>query len=137
MCGAISYEDNGELVNVYFPNPRATLPVLTKQGQWVMLPWGRRKTQTGNLPMGGWARLESIHQGRWNQYFAKPIKLVASAFMEKDIEGVSHWYPVIQGQYLQGLLARYDNERRVYVVTITPKRADALHERWPRIIMAG
>ena len=137
MCGAISFEDNGELVNVYFPNPRAMLPVLTKQQERVKLPWGRRKNQTGNLPMGGWARLDSIHQGRWNKYFAKPVKLAVSAFMEKDIEGTPHWYPIIKGQYLQGLLAQYGGERRIYVVTITPQREDSLHERWPRIIMAG
>ncbi len=45
--------------------------------------------------------------------------------MEKDIEGGSHWYDLTPGKWVQGLVAHWDNERRVYVVTITPEMEDA------------
>ena len=31
MCGGASYTHNGEHMRVYFPNPKAKLPVITKE----------------------------------------------------------------------------------------------------------
>ena len=134
MCGGVYYQHEGNLVRVYFPNPKATLPVQMRGGETVLLPWGRRKEQQGRLPMGGWARLDSIYAGRWDRFFPKPVKCPIQSFMEKDIEGQSHWYDLTAGQYIQGLVAREGSEQRLYIVTITPEREDAVHERWPRVI---
>ncbi|WP_127477227.1 hypothetical protein [Sulfurivermis fontis] len=92
MCGGVYFSHNGEDQRVYFPNPKAVLPVRRKDGSVILLPWGRRKTQSGVLPMGGWARLDAIHAGRWDKWFPVPVKLPIKSFMEKDIEGNSHWY---------------------------------------------
>jgi len=37
-------------------------------------------------------------------------------------------------QWIQGLIAHNGNERRIYVVTITPVMEDAVHDRWPRVM---
>ena len=134
MCGGVYYQYEGNLIRVYFPNPKATLPVQMKDGKVILLPWGRRKEQLGVLPMGGWARLDSIYAGRWDRFFPKPVKCPIQSFMEKDIEGQSHWYDLTAGQYIQGLVAREGSEQRLYIVTITPEREDAVHERWPRVV---
>ena len=125
---------NGEEFRSYFPNPKACLPAKKRNGGIELLPWGRRQQQAGHLPMGGWARLDSIYAGRWDKWFPTPVKLMASQFMEKDIEGHGHWFDVTQGKWIQGLIAHSNNERRVYVVTITPEMEHAVHERWPRIL---
>ncbi len=119
---------------MYFPNPAATLPVRTRAGGAELLPWGRRQKQPGKLPLGGWARLDAIHAGRWDRWFPRPVQLPVHSFMEKDIEGNSHWYDLMAGQFIQGLVARDDAEQRVYIVTIAPERDDTLFERWPRIL---
>jgi hypothetical protein len=134
MPGGVSYLHEKELVRAYFPNPRAMLPVKIKEQGVVLLPWGRRKEQDGHLPLGGWARLDSIYAGRWDRWFPKPVKLPINSFMEKDIEGQSHWFDLVKGQWIQGLVARDGTEQRIYVVTITPEMSEALHERWPRIM---
>jgi hypothetical protein len=134
MCSGICYSHDGQLVRIYFPNPKAQLPVITKSGSLRYLPWGRRQGQEGKLPLGGWARLDSIYAGRWDRWFPKSVKIPISSFMEKDIEGQSHWFDLIQGQWVQGLVAREGNEQRVYIVTVTPELSEAVHERWPRII---
>ena len=136
MCGGIYYSINGQDVRVYFPNPKAVLPVRKKNGEIELLPWGRRKEQRGILPMGGWARLDSIYAGRWDRWFPIPVKINVKSFMEKDMEGHSHWYDLTKGQWIQGLIARDHQEQRVYVVTIAPELEDAVHETWP-IIMTG
>jgi len=135
MCGGVYYQYQGNVLRSYFPNPKAQLPVKKKDGSIVLLPWGRRKEQQGNLPMGGWARLDSIYSGRWDKYFPKPVKVPVLSFMEKDYEGRSHWYDLIEGKYMQGLVARDNNELRIYVVTIEPEMEDSqFHDRMPRII---
>lgn len=134
MCGGVYYKHNGQDVRVYFPNPKALLPVITKSKKIELLPWGRRKEQHGHLPLGGWARLDSIYAGRWDKWFPVPVKLPVKQFMEKDIQGSSHWFDITAGQFIQGLIARDKHEQRVYVVTITPEFDDAVHERWPRIL---
>jgi hypothetical protein len=133
MCESIYYHHLGTDIRQVFPNPTAVLPVKLKRGA-ILLPWGRRQTQAGVLPLGGWARLDSIHAGRWDRFFPKSVKLPVASFMQRDIEGREHWYELIKGQYIQGLVAREGQERRVYIVTITPEAEDAIHERWPRIV---
>lgn len=134
MCGGVYYIHEGQESRVYFPNPKAVLPVREKDKSIVLLPWGRRKEQQGHLPMGGWARLDSIYSGRWDKWFPIPVKIPIKQFMEKDILGNSHWFDITKGQFVQGLIARDKYEQRVYVVTITPEFEDAIHDRWPRIL---
>jgi hypothetical protein len=134
MCGGVYYTMKDQDTRVYFPNPKALLPVKTRAGGIKTLAWGRRHEQSGALPLGGWARLDSIYAGRWDRWFPVPVKIPVKSFMEKDLEGHSHWFDLTRGQWIQGLVARYQHERRVYVVTIEPELPEAVHDRWPRIM---
>jgi hypothetical protein len=134
MCSGVYYIINGHDMRIYFPNPQARLPVITRGGGTGLLAWGRRQAQAGQLPLGGWVRLDSIYAGRWDRWFPVPVKVPLSSFMEKDLEGHSHWYELTHGQWIQGLVARDGHERRIYVVTVEPELADAIHDRWPRIM---
>jgi hypothetical protein len=120
---------------VYFANPKAMLPVRLHDGQIKLLPWGRRKSQIGELPLGGWANLQMIYKGKWDIYIPKPVRIPIIKFMEKDFEGNTHWYDVTEGHWVQGLLAREAHEIRVYIVTITPELYSVCHDRWPRIMV--
>ena len=122
---------------IYFHNPTATLPIITKTNNVILMPWGRRKQQQGALPLGGWARLEMIYKGQWDRWQPQPVKIPVKSFMEKSHDGSNHWFDLIKGQYLQGLVANNKYERRVYVVTIEPEQENAWYYRWPRIINQG
>jgi hypothetical protein len=137
MCGGVYYLLEGQEVRVYFPNPRACLPVKKRHGGVELLPWGRRRHQAGRLPLGGWARLDAIYAGRWDKWLPTPVKIPASQFMEQDIEGNNRWFDVTAGKWIQGLVAHWEHERRLYVVTITPELEDAMYERWPRILSSS
>lgn len=133
MCGGVQYNHEGEVKKIYFPNPYAQLPVMKKDGELVLVAWGRRKQQHGSLPKGGWARQESIDKGIWQKWSPTPVKIIVDRFMEKDKERVSHWFELKQGEWIQGLVAHKDDETRVYVVTIEPEPG-AIHDRWPKIL---
>jgi len=134
MSIAIKYQiDSTERV-VTFREPQAKLPVKLKQQGGQLMLWGRRMRESGHLPFGACALLEHIQAGQWDEYFPKSVIILANAFMERDIEGVTHWHELIRGNYLQGILARHENEYRVYVVTIFPQLPTATYARWPRIV---
>ena len=138
MCGGVYFQHGDAVLRMYFPNPKAVLPILKKDSDIILMPWGRRQSQAGNLPIGGWAKLDSIYGGRWDKSFPKPVKIPVLSFMEKDFEGNSHWYDLNKGQYIQGVLARDNNEQRIYVVTIEPEIEDAqIHSRWVRVVQKG
>ncbi|MHB1142266.1 MAG: hypothetical protein ACYC1T_10995 [Sulfuricaulis sp.] len=139
MCGGVKYKHEDKILTVYFPNPKAVLPVTLKQGGHELVTWGRRKEEPGKLPAGGWARLDSIKAGKWDRFIPKPVRLDVEEFMEKDTAKKSHWYPLLGGNWIQGLVAWEGDERRVYVVTIEPEKDEqrAVHNRWPRIMFAN
>jgi len=137
MCGGVQYTDQAnKRWNIYFPSPKAALPVLRRDGDVSWVTWGKRKEEASiGFYTGGWARLDAIHAGKWAKLNAKPVLLPVQAFMEKDEARQSHWIPVPQGQVIQGLLAMHADQTRVYVVTTeTPAEYAWVHDRWPRLV---
>jgi len=132
MCGGIEYENN----KIYFPNPEARLPVRLRDGNVTWVPWGRRKKEAiGKFPNGGWARLNSIKNGKWKPWHPRPVLIAADQFMEKGHDKQSHWIEIDKSMLIQGLLAERSNEQRVYVVTVsTPPEYAWIHDRWPRLV---
>ena len=137
MSSGVLYTIEEQDRRIYFHNPLATLPVITKRDNIIMIPWGRRKKQKGMLPLGGWARLEGIYKGQWDRWLPKSVKIPVKSFMEKSHDGSNHWFDLVKGQCLQGLVASNKYEQRVYVVTIEPEQEYAWYYRWPRIINKG
>ena len=72
MCAGLEYiEPQSKVWKVYFPSPKALLPVALSNGTVEWIKWGRRKEEK--------------------------VILTAQRFMEKDAEKVLHWIEVSQG----------------------------------------
>lgn len=138
MCGGVEisgkYTRTGEQLKIYFPNPRAALPVQGAKDGVVWVPWGRRREQPGKGPQGGWARLSSIEDGRWEKFGPTRVRIPAAKFMEKDEVKVSHWYDLEGDQAIEGLVIGEGETQKVYVITTdAPEGMDWVHDRWPLI----
>ncbi len=135
MCGGIEYQEN----KIYFPQPEARLPVMLRHGGVTWVTWGKRKNKnSGKFPNGGWARLDSIKAGKWKPWHPRPILIRAENFMEKDLDGQSHWMTLAPDMAIQALLAERKGVQRVYVVTIdSPSESQWILDRWPRLIKLG
>ncbi|MHB1949636.1 MAG: hypothetical protein ACYCQI_16170 [Gammaproteobacteria bacterium] len=137
MPEAVIFHYQQKIHTIHFTHAKAILPVKLKNGDCRLVTWGRRENENSELPLGGWARLANIKGGKesfWNMYSPKPVQIPVEKFMEKNFEGKSCWYEVTKGKYLQGLLAQYENEFRVYLVTIDPEESTNCHYRWPHVI---
>lgn len=138
MCGGVEisgkYTRTGEQLKIYFPNPRAALPVLGASGEVIWVPWGRRREQAGKGPAGGWARLSSVEEGKWEKYGPMRVRIPALRFMEKDESKVSHWFDLEPNQVIEGIVIGEGEEQRVYVITTSPPvEHEWVHDRWPLI----
>jgi len=133
MCTAVQYQYQDQELRLFFNHPKAKLPVKIRHTQ-ILVPWGRRIHQPGQLPRGGSIALDVIYAGRWDQWFPKPVKLPVTAFMQTDIEDKPHWFDVPKGKWIQGLYVREKYEQRVYIVTIEPLETDSIYVSWPRIL---
>lgn len=138
MCGGVriagEYTRDGKQLKIYFPNPKAALPVLTGSGvEW--LPWGRRREEPGHSPAGGWARIESITEGRWAKYSPTEAAVPVEAFMEKDAERKSHWFGHSIGKvHIAALVVGTAESKRVYLITgPAPQEFAWVHDRWPSL----
>ncbi len=137
MCGGVKYTDSvGKEWKIYFPNPKAALPITKPDGEVEWVKWGRRKEEaTKNFVQGGWARKDSIRKGKWARFNPKPVLLGVQEFMEKDEQRTSHWIVVPQGKAIQAIIATVGEETRLYVVTEdTPPEYTWVHDRWPHIV---
>ena len=141
MCGGVEAREAGKTWKIYFPNPKAAIPVLLEgstQLDWIQ--WGRRKEEQGNGPQGGWARLSTVQGGGWGKYKPRPGFAMVQRFMEKEGESggkkrLSHWFDVPNGYALKCLVIGEGEQQRVYVVTTEPPAEYAwIHDRWPMLI---
>ena len=73
---------------------------------------------------------------KWDRWNPQPVKIIVDRFMEKDEQKSSHWFDLHDGEFIQGLLATWNDERRLYVVTIEPPAERTGFKRWPRVMAA-
>lgn len=140
MPEAVIYPYHQKIITVSFNQAGAMLPVKLKNGDLQLVAWGKRENENCEMPLGGWARLASIKNlknNRWSLYFPKPVQIPILKFMEKDFEGKACWYEVTKGKLIQGLLAKNENDYRVYIVTIDPEDLMNCHYRWPHIVTSS
>jgi hypothetical protein len=135
MCSGVKYTDSsGREWKVYFPNPKAALPVVKSDGSIEWVKWGRRKEEQAPFVQGGWARSDSLELGKWERYNPVMVQLAAHGFMEKDANLMSHWIDVPEGKAIEALVLKNNGEQRVYVLTEnTPEEFSWLHDRWPKL----
>jgi putative SOS response-associated peptidase YedK len=143
MCGGFECQvpapGSGEVVRrkIFFPIPHAQIPYLAPEGSMNWAQWGRRQGEDPdlNLPVGGWARLISLKEGRWNQYEPRRVRIPALRWMEKDSSKVSHWFDLPPNQYMLGVLIERVERQFVYVVTHPAKGEFAeVHHRMPFLV---
>ena len=131
MCSGIEYQGQMHL----WSDPEVHLPVRRKNGALSWLRWGARHGIESPFFQGPCARLESIQMGKWNRFQPMPVKICMDRYMERDIKNKPYWVKTESYQVLQGLVATWQGEQRVYVVTVdTPAEFQHVQPRWPRVI---
>ncbi|MBB2496482.1 hypothetical protein [Aquipseudomonas ullengensis] len=123
---------------IYFPNPKAVIPVLLEEGgQLDWITWGRRKEQPGSGPQGGWAQPSTLKAGDWARYSPRRGFVMVQRFMEKEGKfgeknRQSHWLNVPDGYALECLVLGEGDARQAYIGTTgAPEEHKWIHDRWP------
>ena len=136
MCGGIEAHDQDGFRRVYFPNPEAAIPLILADGTelgWVR--WGRRKSEPGSHPYGGWAKLDTFELGGWERHFPQRALALVRGHMQKDCDLNSHWFDVIPGYAIECVVIGEVEERRVYVITTSPPEEFSwINDLWPKVV---
>lgn len=133
------FESDGRVRSLYWQKPAPVLPVVPEAGDngvaaleaavpRLML-WGSRD-KDAPFPNTGWARLESIEQGKWRHLRPRPALIPVSFGVEKG-----RWFTIKHG--IAGLIVERDGEERVFMLTrqSNPEFLEATrHERMPVLI---
>jgi len=137
MCVAVIYNIDHYLTTDYFAQPKASLPVLLKNGGRGVVVWGRRESETGNLPEGAGLFLEDIHRGVWNEFFPKPVKLPLVRFAMRNKANKLLWFELLKEHLVQGVVLCFNSEIRCYIVYIKTHQPTHPAVFWPRILYRG
>ena len=126
MCSGIEYQGRMHL----WQDSDVRLPVQMRDGSVSWVKWGERHGIQSPC-----ARLESVKELKWARFQPRAVKIPVDRYMERDIRSKPYWVKTDEGSVLQGLLATWGDEQRVYVVTIeTPPEFQHVQPRWPRVL---
>ncbi len=98
--------------------PKALLPVWIGN-ELTVLEWGNRDNKLSRLPKTGWARVESVEQGKWQHLRPEKVDILAAYGLEKGV-----WFQVSEG--MKGILVR-DEQKQPHVYMLT-KQASHYYE---------
>lgn len=99
----------GDVVETYFWQARPFLPAEDESGEVHLYHWGNRDKML-KMPKTGWARLESLQDGRWDWLSPKKVWIPSLYGYEKR-----KWFRTPVG--IEGVRVRLNNVTRVYILT--------------------
>jgi hypothetical protein len=107
------FEQTGAVRSVYWSKGAPVLPaVLEEAGPGAepeLFLWGNRDKDV-KLPQTGWAKLESIEEGKWAYLRPSPVVIPVTHGVEKG-----KWFTIDRG--IRGLLVARGGLQRVYMLT--------------------
>ena len=132
MCSGVEYQGEMHL----WSDPEVHLPVRLKSGDLAWVRWGARHGVESPFFQGPCARLDSIKMGNWARFSHIPVRIPTERYMERDSRNKPYWVKAKPGGTLQGLVATWQGQHRVYVVTVdTPPEFQHVQPRWPRVLL--
>ena len=120
------FKENSEIIFT-FADQRPFLPVI-KDSKITLYDWGNRGNLLKGLPPTGWARYESLTQGKWDWLKPKVVLIPALRACEKKV-----WFA--PEHMIKGVLVNYQSVVRIYMITQSATdeyQALTKHHRMPR-----
>lgn len=138
-CGGIYLDiTTNKLIKVFFPIPNVLIPIVDQNGAYEICQWGQRENDKNlikDLPVTGWARIESLDKPYWTKYKPQKVLLPFKSFFEKDRndplypKNKATEFKLKESEFLQGILIESPVKKIVYV--ITKPISGWIHDRCP------
>lgn len=141
-CGGVYLDiTTGKLIKVFFPIPNVLIPVIDERGVYFLCQWGQRENDKDlifDLPVTGWARIESTDKFYWQKHKPRKVTVPFQAFMEKDKNDPIYprnkacEFELKNNEGIEGLLIEHTAKSIVYIVTKPIK--NWIHDRYPVVV---
>lgn len=129
------FEATGEVRSLFWQKADPVLPVLIEPDKTesdkeadavlTLMRWGNRD-KTKSLPQTGWARLESIEEGKWGYLKPRPAIIPVTFGVEKG-----KWFEIKKG--IAGLVIAKAGDERIYMLTEEADNEFLSHTRHNRM----
>ncbi len=111
------FERTGEVRSLYWQKGEPVLPVRVEsaedggegEDEEFIVRWGNRDKQAP-FPQTGWARVDSITNGKWDYLKPEPVLIPVAQGVEKG-----KWFTIDEG--IKGVLVHRGGDQRVYMLT--------------------
>ena len=109
------FEKTGEVKSLYWQRGEPVLPVKApakadnEDESVEIMQWGNRD-KDAPFPQTGWARRESLDDGKWSYLKPKPTTIPVTHGVEKG-----KWFEIEHG--IEGVVVERAGEKRVYMLT--------------------
>ena len=133
MCQAIKFTINHHPILFRFSDSDPCLPILMRNGNIIILPWGNKGESLGLYPIGATAHIAHIRSVKWQPHRPRSIRIACESFMLLDKEGDEHWFDnQTSNPYIRGIVATEPLDDKVYILMRNRDllEPDISHE-WP------
>lgn len=106
------FEKSGQVRSLYWQKSEPVLPVVMPAAEDAgafILRWGNRDKEAP-FPQTGWARIESIEEGKWAYLKPVPVVIPVTFGVEKG-----KWFSIKQG--IKGVVVQRAGQQRIYMLT--------------------
>jgi len=121
----IAYFKKKKMISSFYWDKSPVLPAEI-DGQIRLFDWGNRD-KNASFPETGWAKNETIEEGKWKWLHPKKVKIPVNRGCEKKV-----WFDFKNGT--NGILVGQDSDKRVYMITEKADKKyleETNHDRMP------
>ncbi len=118
---------------IIYGESRALLPIIEANEKIKWILWGERR-EGDCYPHGGWVHPTDLKARTWRPWRPKAVVIPADGFMVRKQGGKEEWFPLEDGEGIQGMMACREEDCRLYIVTTHPPEEYGWARRWPEIV---
>lgn len=134
MCQAIRFTIHNQSITVNFADPNPCVPILMRNGNLQIAPWGNPSKIHSFFPPGSTVHINDLRLNKLRHHQPRTVAIICDAYMLLDENNNENWFE-LDGKSKHGLkatTATVNDKDRVYVVVRSPELLDQEgFKEWP------
>ncbi|MBN46283.1 MULTISPECIES: hypothetical protein [unclassified Methylophaga] len=134
MCQAIRFTIHNQSITVNFTDPNPCVPILMRNGNLQIMPWGNPSEIHSFYPPGATIHIDELRMNKFRHHHPRSVSISCNAYMLIDEKNQHRWFE-LDGKSQQGLkavTATVIDKDRIYILMRTSELLDQEgFKEWP------
>lgn len=134
MCQAIRFTIHNQSITVNFADPNPCVPVLMRNGNLQIIPWGNPSKIHSFFPPGSTVHINDLRLDKLRYFHPRAVSILCQAYMLLDENNHERWFDLeTQNKHgLKAITTRVNDKDRVYIVVRSAELLDhGGFNQWP------